>query len=289
MKAARKGQLLFWVLEMLGAIIGDIKGTAMAVAGGQPKESPSVFTDDTVLTVACAETLVDAVDKRYVAQASDFERHYRKWADLYPNHGYGKRFTEWLKNPTKAARDSWGNGAPMRVSPCGWASPTLKGAMYNATNSAWPSHQHPWAIAGAQAIAGSVFIAANKGTKDRIRHFLKNSIANGISIDLEISFANKDVVSSKAEITVPLALNAFFESTDFETALELAIQNSQDKDTVADMACAVAEAYYGIPLGVAERVLNLLPHDMLEVVRKFYHLFVPYGTLSKSGLLDTIT
>ncbi len=287
MKAAQPGGFFFsFSVVMLGAIIGDIKGTAMAVAAGYPKESPSEFTDDTVLTIACAQTLVESFEKRFVPKAEDFERHYRDWALRYPDHGYGKRFSKWIKDPDQPPRDSWGNGAPMRVSPCGWATQSLKGAMYIATLSAWPSHRHPWAVGGAQAIAGSVFLAANGADKQRIRSFLKNSISNGISIDLEISFANKDVDSSKAEITVPLALCAFFESKSFEDAVYLAIDNSQDKDTVADMAGAVAEALYGIPVDTAERTLAKLPAEMVEVINNFYHMFMPYAPLTKSGVFE---
>lgn len=49
-----------------------------------------------------------------------------------------------------------------------------------------------------------------------------------------------------------MAVAAFLESTDFESAIKLAISYGSDSDTIAAMAGSIAEAYYKeIPLYIA--------------------------------------
>ena len=47
--------------------------------------------------------------------------------------------------------------------------------------------------------------------------------------------------------TMPVALSAFFESTDFEDAIRNAVSVGGDSDTIAAVTGALAEAYYGVP------------------------------------------
>ncbi|NCB34344.1 MAG: HAD family hydrolase, partial [Erysipelotrichia bacterium] len=52
-----------------------------------------------------------------------FAASMKKWGRLYPNAGYGGRFSQWLAFNDNQPYNSWGNGSAMRVSPCAWAVP----------------------------------------------------------------------------------------------------------------------------------------------------------------------
>ena len=52
--------------------------------------------------------------------------------------------------------------------------------------------------------------------------------------------------------TVPPAIIAFLESTDFEDAIRNAISLGGDSDTIAAITGSIAGAYYGVPSDIAE-------------------------------------
>ena len=77
---------------MLGAIAGDIIGSVYEHQPIKTKDFPlfsedSTFTDDTVLTIAVADALLN--DR-------DYAKSLRAWGSKYPNAGYGKSFITWL-------------------------------------------------------------------------------------------------------------------------------------------------------------------------------------------------
>ena len=76
---------------MLGAIIGDIVGSVYEWHNIKKKDFPlfrddCFFTDDTVMTVATADALMNGGEKNDFIDAS------KKWGRLYPSAGYGGRF-----------------------------------------------------------------------------------------------------------------------------------------------------------------------------------------------------
>ena len=73
------------------------------------------FTDDTVLTVATAFSLLTD---------GDYAENYRIFGRLYPMAGYGNMFMDWLASPAPKPYGSYGNGSAMRVAPVGWAFDT---------------------------------------------------------------------------------------------------------------------------------------------------------------------
>ena len=70
--------------------------------------------------------------------------------------------------------------------------------------------------------------------------------------------------------TVPEALTAFLESTDFEDAIRLAISLGGDSDTLACITGGVAEAFYrGVPAAIEREALSRLDEPLREVVTRF--------------------
>jgi ADP-ribosylglycohydrolase len=99
---------------MLGAIIGDIVGSVYEFHPVKTKEFPlfsakSRFTDDTVMTLAVAEGLMNG------GSAEDFVAAMRKYGAQYWRAGYGQRFSKWLCDDHPAPYNSYGNGSAMRL------------------------------------------------------------------------------------------------------------------------------------------------------------------------------
>lgn len=108
---------------MLGAIIGDIAGSVYEFHPHKSKDFPlfsekSAFTDDTVMTLAVAEALMNGgAEEDYIASM-------QRWGRRYPDGGYGGRFFGWLFQKEPQPYNSFGNGSAMRVSP--WRGSTIR-------------------------------------------------------------------------------------------------------------------------------------------------------------------
>ena len=106
---------------MLGAIAGDIIGS---VYEARPIKTTRFrlfhplcrFTDDTVLTVALADSLL---------HGAPFVGLLKQYYRAYPHAGYGGSFHQWAQSEDSRPYNSWGNGSAMRVSPVGFAFDTL--------------------------------------------------------------------------------------------------------------------------------------------------------------------
>jgi len=254
---------------MLGAVAGDIIGS---VYEARPIKTTRFrlfhplcrFTDDTVLTVALAESLLDGIPYGHL-----LKRYYRD----YPHAGYGGNFHRWAQSEDPRPYNSWGNGSAMRVSPVGFAFETLEAVLDQARRSSEVTHDHPEGIKGAQAIASAVFLARAGHSKEQIRNFVEATFRYDLSRTLdEIRPAYSFEVS--LQHSVPQAIRAFLESEDFEHAVRLAISLGGDSDTLACMAGAIAHAYYGgVPAEIRTRVFELLDPPLAVMTRRFIDTF----------------
>ena len=116
---------------MYGAILGDIVGSPYEFAiRTKTKDFPlfrtgSRFTDDTVMTIAVAEALMDSLGKGEAEHKAALVASMQKWGRDFPDAGYGGRFYDWLRERNPRPYYSWGNGSAMRVSSAGWLYDTL--------------------------------------------------------------------------------------------------------------------------------------------------------------------
>ena len=70
--------------------------------------------------------------------------------------------------------------------------------------------------------------------------------------------------------TVPQAMEAFFESTSYEDAIRNAMSIGGDSDTIGAITGGIAEAYYGIPQEIKEKVLSYLDENFKKVLKMAY-------------------
>jgi ADP-ribosylglycohydrolase len=260
---------------MLGAIAGDVIGSvyegkkawmSARTPHFQPLFDPKAcFTDDTVLTVAVAESIL---------RGDDLVDLFKRYARTYPGAGYGGTFRQWAESDDREPYNSWGNGSAMRVSPVGFAYDVLDEVLIRARWTAEVTHDHPEGIKGAQATAAAVFLARTGSDKQEIRDTIERKFGYDLSARLDdIRPAYKFDVSCRG--SVPPALIAFLESSDYEDAIRLAVSLGGDTDTIACIAGGVAQAYYGgIPDAIREETLARLDDPLREVVEEFEGRFM---------------
>ena len=280
---------------MYGAILGDMIGAPYEFdMGDKTKEFPlfcerSVFTDDTVMTIAVAEALMEMRGES--DEAIPMERHgesdekikdkhgendekvkaalvrsMQDWGHRYPDAGYGGRFYGWLFGPDdpKPYR-SYGNGSAMRVSAVGWLYDSLEETRKYARLSAEVTHNHPEGIKGAESVASAIFMARNGYSKDEIRDYIVSEFGYDLSRSCDEIRPTYHHVESCQE-TVPEAITAFLESEDFEDVIRTAVSLGGDCDTLTCIAGSIAEAFYGVPEDLKAECRKRLPADMLEVL-----------------------
>ncbi len=250
---------------MLGAIAGDIIGSVHGKDNIKTKQfelfAPNCrFTDDTVLTVAIADSILH--DKDYAVALRD-------WGLQFPFAGYGGNFKKWLVGIIPGPYNSWANGAAMRVSPIAYACNSIEAVLAESKRSAAITHNHPEGIKGAQAMAVAVFLARIGYSRNVIKAHIEQTFRYDLSRRLDDIRPNYQYDVS-ASGSVPEAMIAFFESTDFEDAIRKAISLGGDSDTIASMTGAIAQAFYKeIPDYIVNKVHSMLPEKMRGVVENF--------------------
>ena len=280
---------------MLGAIIGDIVGSVYEWHNIKTKDFPlfrddCFFTDDTVMTVATADAQMRG------GEADKFIDAYKTSARLNPHAGYGGRFGNWVHSDDREPYDSWGNGSAMRVSPCAW----LMDCGFCARTGMWPSngrnkailsaevtHNHPEGVKGALAVTDAIFMCRfyTSGYGDDMGHPLDRQFSleqyklqikdhiqreHGYDLGKTLDEIRPTYRFNKScQGTVPQAIIAFLESTDFESAIRNAISLGGDSDTLAAITGSISEAAYGIPDAIRGKALSFLDEPLTKACQQW--------------------
>ena len=233
---------------MLGAIIGDMVGSIYEFHNHKSKEFPlfnsKCFpTDDSIMTIAVAKAILENDGKSEGLEDKAVE-WMQKIGRQYPNCGYGGRFYEWMYARKPHPYNSFGNGAAMRVSACGWAGKTLEEVKALSRAVTIVTHNHPEGVKGAEATACAIFLARTGHSKEEIRSFIED---NYYTLDFTIDEIRPTYeFNESCQGTVPQAIEAFLESDSFEDAIRTAVSVGGDSDTLAAITGGIAEAFYGI-------------------------------------------
>jgi ADP-ribosylglycohydrolase len=268
---------------MMGAIIGDIVGSVYEWHNIKTKDFPLFrddcsFTDDTVMTVAVAEGLMNGGERDDLIDAM------KKYGRMYPDAGYGGRFGGWLFSDSREPYNSFGNGSAMRVSPCGWAvepiwdvTQAFAAAEAYAERSAVVTHNHPEGIKGAKAVAYGILYMryARQDKTDMAEQKAKLREAMEARYGYDLSRTLDQIrptyrFNETCQETVPQAIIAFLESTDFEDAIRNAISLGGDSDTLAAITGSIAEAAYGIPQWIIDKAWTYLDEPLRDVCRRWH-------------------
>ena len=257
---------------MIGAIIGDIVGSRFEFRNYLDKDfelfTPRCrFTDDTVMTCAVAQALMDSapdfsdLSEKAVAAMQRIGR-------MYPNCGYGARFVKWMFADDPQPYQSCGNGAAMRVSPVGFAVRSVEEAKALSAAVTRVSHDHPEGMKGAEAAAVAVAMARQGRTKEEIRAEMEKYYDLSMSVEQHRrrwSGHGREI----CQVSLPQALACFFEGESYEDVIRSCISVGGDSDTIAAIAGGVAEAYYGVPDAIRARLDDFLPERLAEICAAF--------------------
>ena len=135
------------------------------------------------------------------------------------------------------------------------------------------THNHPEGLKGAEATATAIYMARSGNSILEIRDFIdKNYYPMNFTLE---GIRSTYKFNETCQDTVPQALMAFFESTDFEDAIRNAISIGGDSDTLAAICGGVAEAYYGIPSDVRKHALTFLDKRLLQILVAFENKYPP--------------
>lgn len=250
---------------MLGAIVGDIVGSIYEFDNHRSKDFPlfgegADFTDDSVLTLAVADALLNSKPPREAIYL---------WGLRYPKRGYGGGFAKWLTTWELAPYNSFGNGAAMRVSPAALLANTLDEALENARRVTEVTHDHPEGIKGALATAHAIFLARFDAGPGEIRRTIEDHY--GYDLDRTVDMIRPTYrFNESCQETVPEAIVCALEARDFEDAIRNAISIGGDSDTVAAIAGPIAEARFGIPDEIAIAALERVSEEMRVLIHALY-------------------
>jgi ADP-ribosylglycohydrolase len=250
---------------IIGAVAGDVIGSIyewhnVKTVDFELFTRKSTFTDDSVLTFATMDCILNN---------NDYTKIYQKYGKDNPHRGYGGSFQNWIYSDNPEPYNSWGNGSAMRVSPVGWAFNTIEEVLNQAKASAEVTHNHPEGIKGAQAVASAIFMARNNKTKDEIKKYISETF--DYDLDRTIAGIRPDYqFDVSCQGSVPEGIIAFLESTDYENAVRLAISLGGDSDTIACITGGIAEAFYNnIPENIVQNVLKRIPDNLIKLLEKF--------------------
>ncbi len=253
---------------MIGAIIGDIVGSRFEFDNYRVKDfnlftNECFPTDDSIMTVAIGKAILECngnfadLSKRAVSCMQELGRP-------YPNCGFGGSFYEWIYSDNPNPYNSFGNGAAMRISAVGFVARNMdeiKNLSYAVTSV---SHNHPEGLKGAESVAAAIFLARQSKTKEEIRKYIEN---NYYKIDFTLNeIRDSYEFNETCQNTVPQALEAFFESQDFEDALRNAISIGGDSDTLAAITGSIAEAYFGVPYAIRKKAESYLDNKTFRAI-----------------------
>jgi ADP-ribosylglycohydrolase len=250
---------------IIGAVIGDVIGSVFEWNNIKTTDfdlfNPKCdFTDDTVLTIAVADCILNK---------KDFAKTIWEYGRKYRGRGYGGSFRNWLQEDNLKPYGSFGNGSAMRASAVGFAFNDIETVLEVAKQSAEVTHNHSEGIKGAQATATAIFLARQGKSKQEIKDYITQTFDYNLDFTLdEIRPTYKFDVTCQG--SVPQAIVAFLESIDFENAIRLAISIGEDSDTIACITGGIASAYYKeIPTEIMDFVVDKLPSEYIEIMNKF--------------------
>ena len=260
---------------MYGAILGDIAGSRFEFDRGPwTKDFEFItdecrWTDDSVMTVAVAEALMNAgKDADVEVIRNECIKSMKKWGKKYPRAGYGGRFIKWVLSDEPKPYNSLGNGSAMRVSAAGWLYDSIERTREVAKATAEVSHNHPEGIKGAECTAAVMFLARTGADKEKIKKYVTEEFGYDFSktVDELRPLHKHDETCMDA---LPKALISFFEGESYEDVVRNAVSLGGDTDTIAAIAGAMAECFFDIPVARKAECMAVVEADMAEVIDRF--------------------
>ena len=259
---------------MIGAIIGDIVGSRFEFNNFKSKDFEmftdwNCFTDDTVMTCAVAESLMDSKKNGFKDLQEVAVRDFREIGQGYPHCGYGAKFINWMYGYMDGAYNSCGNGSAMRISPVGDIAKDVEEAKKLSYDLTAITHNHPEGIKGAEAVSVAKVMLKQGMSKEEVKKYIED---NYYDLSTTVDEYRKKIEGHGREIcqvSVPQAFECFFEGKDFEDVIRNCISIGGDSDTIAAIAGGIAEVYYEVPKWMKDEAMTYLTWELWDIVNRF--------------------
>lgn len=255
---------------MYGAIIGDLAGSLYEY--GQIKkikevkvnkiiEDNSFYSDDTILTIAVMDAMLNNKDFEYY-----LKKYAKEYMDYKPNINpyfkttFSPGFTKWV-NSNDVVGNSIGNGAMMRISPVGYLSNSIEEVVEYSRLATIPSHNSKEAVDCATHVALIIYLAKNNYSKEEIINLLNLKY-------IYIPFKEFNYTCSS---TINNCLYALFTSNSYEEAIRKVISFGGDTDTNACIVGSMAEALYGIDNNLINLAKEKIPKNFVKILERGYN------------------
>ena len=274
---------------MLGAIIGDMVGSLYEFHPLKSKQFDMFnmrerMTDDSLLTIEVAKTLIDNYPIKYDSQSlkkiqDDLIKNFVKAWQTHKGAGFGGMFFDWCVKASNGycePYNSFGNGSAMRISPVGWVAKSEEEVKILSKTVTEITHNHPEGIKGAEAVAMAIYLALHGSSKEEIKERMIKDYYPEIK---DLDFDNLVKTYEFSEIcqkSVPQAIYCFLISTSLEDTIRNCVAIGGDCDTTGAMAGAIAEAYYQKDkLSEFEnKFLYLMIDPEVELLLKVFHSLI---------------
>lgn len=258
---------------MLGAIFGDIVGSVYEFHNTHDPDFPLMSeksrpTDDSYMTLAVAKSLMVTFRQEDDTVRAAVVRNMQDLGRRYPDGGYGGMFRRWLQESDPQPYHSFGNGSAMRVAAAGWLYPDLDQTLHAARLTAEVTHDHPEGIKGAQAVAAAVYLARTGAGKKEIAAYITRTFDYDLDRTLDQirpGYAFYEICQK----SVPEAIIAFLEGKDYLDVIRKAVTLGGDSDTIACMAGAIAEPFFGMPEPCKQEAMRRLDSPLRSIVCDF--------------------
>ena len=266
---------MFCPLNFLGAIVGDITGSRFEFKNYRdknfliPQKKEDIlkgyyFTDDTIMTVAVADILLNNEQNDSQKIVSKIQKYGRK----YPS-SYGLSFASWINSSNPKPYNSFGNGSAMRISPVAWFAKSEEEVKSLSKKITEVTHNHPEGLKGAEMTAMCIYYAKIGKSKEFIKQYTEKYY--NLNFDYE-NLKKKYYFNETCQETVPQAIYCFLISKSFEDCLRTSISIGGDSDTLCAISCAIASAFYNSKDDkITDNIfLNFLPLDFQQTLKKFW-------------------
>ncbi len=257
---------------MKGAIIGDIIGSAFKTDNApdtdfQLFKPSSAYTDDTILTLATADSALNN---------KDYEKTLKEWVRSFPRAGYRPQFLEWALSDDPTPYVSKGDGAARRISPIGFAAQSIEEALHESEKSTKITHNVPERINAAKAVAVAIHMCRSAATKKEIKTFIGQAFEYDFSLTTN-DWKVRQLTPNSEYSPVQPAFSAFLEASDYEETIRLAIAIGGPSNTIASIAGGLAEAYFKhIPKSITRRALARITPSMQAILDAFEKRFMNF-------------
>jgi len=268
---------------MIGAIIGDLIGSIYEFDPISSKQfelfsKQCELTDDSYLTMAvfiALEKCRGNYDKLSNVTAKELIKMYHRYP--YPMGSYGTLFQNWALTSLQdyivaKPYNSFGNGSAMRVSPVAYFAKSIEECIELSRKVTKITHNHIEGLKGSEATAVAIYLARHHKSKEEIKIKIieKYYPLNKTLDEIKGNYA----FDGSCQGSVPESIQAFLESDSYEDAIRNVIYLGGDADTMGAITGAIAEAYYGIPGQIEERLTDYLDGytkliiDRMKIVSK---------------------